>query len=610
MRETDSSFDDLLTIKEIVETLNRAVDMRGALEQALTRLLDLMQLETAWIFLKDPNADDLWDGRGYILATHTNLPPALALDNPHAWNKGCECQGLCDTHRLQAAYNEVRCSRLISSKGERKGLDIHASVPLSAGDRVLGILNIAASDWGEFNPQSLSLLTKLGIHIGDALERTHSFDLLRDRRLNEHKALLNFSSQLLRHNHLDGLISYLMEEMPTLLDTEACALLLRDHDSLYMNVLAAYGWQSDIVSPGWKLPIDQPGILKEVMDKKEILSLSGNSAIGLHPEFDRVMQAEGLPHVVLVPMESQGRVIGILTINSRERWEGAGAELQFLRLLSNQAALALENARLHEIELANQRMDIELEFGRRIQTNMLPQDLPQIEGWSFSAYYQPARQMGGDFYDWFMLPGNSGRIGFVIADVVDKGIAAAIYMTLSRSMIRSAALTGGPPAHVLRQANEWIIRDGRAALFLTVFYAIVDAQTGKLTFSNAGHNPPILLHAKEGKLSQLKTEGKLMGYLEQIQIEQAEDRLNPGDSLVLYTDGVTEVFNASGEAFGESRLMDLVLSSRGLRAEDLQAKIMAALQDFTQGLPLSDDITLVCLCRDEVGAVRGDISSN
>ncbi len=597
MPETNPSFDDIVTIKEIVETLNRAVDMRGALEQALTRLLELMQLETGWIFLKDPNADDLWDGRGYILATHANLPPALALDNPHAWNKGCECQGLCDTDRLQAAYNEVRCSRLISSKGERRGLDIHASIPLRAGERVLGILNVAASDWEAFNPHSLALLTQLGNYIGEALQRTHSFDLLRDRRLNEHKALLNFSSQLLRRHHLDDLISYLMEEMPTLLDTEACALLLRDRSNQNLNILAAYGWNKDIVSLGWNLPIDKPGVLNDVILKKETISLMGSSEIGLHPEFDQVMQEERLHHVVLVPMESQNDVIGILMINSSQPWEGAGAELQFLRLLSNQAAIALENARLHQIELANQRMDMELEFGRRIQMNMLPKDLPEIDGWSFSAHYQPARQVGGDFYDWFTLPGKPNQIGVVIADVVDKGIAAALFMTLSRTMIRIAALTGLPPAQALRQANEWIIRDGRAALFLTVFYAILDTQTGELIYSNAGHNPQIILHAKERKTSQITTKGKLIGYLDQIKLAQDETWLNPGDSLVLYTDGVTEAVNFSGEVFGTTRLSEVIMSSVGLRADEMQVKIMAALQEFTQGLSLSDDITLVCLCR-------------
>ncbi|HSF83476.1 MAG TPA: SpoIIE family protein phosphatase [Anaerolineales bacterium] len=597
MPDTDHSFNDILTIKEIVETLNRAVDMRGALEQALTRLLELMQLETGWIFLKDPNADDLWDGRGYILATHANLPPALALDNPHAWNKGCECQGLCDTHRLQAAYNEVRCSRLVSSKGERYGLDIHASVPLRAGDEVLGILNVAASDWDEFNPQNLALLTNLGTHIGEALRRTHSFDLLRDRRLNEHKALLKFSSQLLGRHNLDDLISYLMEEMPTLLDTKACALLLKDHTNQKLSVLAAYGWKQNIVAQGWDIPVDQPGVLYDVIFKKEPVSLSGISEIRIHPEFDQLMQEEGLHHVVLVPMESRNEVIGILMINSTNRWEGAGAELQFLRLLSNQAAMALENARLHQIELANQRMDVELEFGRRIQMNMLPKDLPEIDGWSFSALYQPARQVGGDFYDWFVLPGRPNQVGVVIADVVDKGIAAAMFMTLSRTMIRIAALTGRPPAQVLRQANEWIIRDGRAALFLTVFYAIIDTQTGEVVFSNAGHNPPLLLQAEERRISRLTTEGRLMGYLANIKLEQKKTRLDPGDCLVLYTDGVTEAVNARGAGFGVDRLSEVILSSRGKRANELQANIVTTLQEYTEGLALADDITLICLSR-------------
>ncbi|HLA97812.1 MAG TPA: SpoIIE family protein phosphatase [Anaerolineales bacterium] len=597
MQETNHTINDIVTIKEIIETLNRAVDMRGALEQALTRLLELMQLETGWIFMKDASADDLWDGRGYVLAAHANLPPALALDNPHAWNRGCECQGLCNTDRLQSAYNEVRCSRLASSKGERRGLEIHASAPLRAGEQILGILNVAASDWEAFNPQSLALLTQVGTYIGDALQRTHSYDLLRERRLNEHRALLNFSNQLLRRHHLEELIRYLMEEMPSLLDAEACALLLRDPIKQSVNILASHGWRDDIVSQGWDIPFDQPGVLRDLVLKKELISLSGLSEIKLYPELDQTINIEGWHHLVLMPMESHGEVIGILMINTSEPWEGAGAELQFLRLLANQAAIALENARLNQIELANQRMEIELEFGRRIQTNMLPAELPEVNGWSLSALYQPARQVGGDFYDWFTLEDRPDQLGIVIGDVVDKGIPAALFMTLSRTMIRIAALSGQPPAQALMQANEWIIRDGRAALYLTAFYARLDTQSGELMFSNAGHNPPILFQAKEGKIIQLTTAGALIGYLEEIQIAQDQIYLRPGDSLVLYTDGVTEAVNSREEVFGLERLGKVMAASRGLRAAELQDNIITALQEFTQGVTLGDDITLVCICR-------------
>ena len=597
MPEADHTINDIVTIKEIIETLNRAVDMRGALEQALTRLLELMQLETGWIFMKDASADDLWDGRGYVLAAHANLPPALALDNPHAWNKGCECQGLCNTDRLQSAYNEVRCSRLASSKGERRGLEIHASAPLRAGDQVLGILNVAASDWEAFNPQSLALLTQVGTYIGEALQRTHSYDLLRERRLNEHKALLNFSSQLLRRHNLDELISYLMGEISSLLDAEACALLLRDPTKRNLNILAAHGWQNDIVSQSWDIPLGQEGFFGDVVLNKELISLSGISEIKLFPELDRILIAEGLHHLVLMPMESQGEVIGILMVNTSEPWEGAGAELQFLRLLANQAAIALENARLNQIELANQRMEIELEFGRRIQTNMLPAALPEVPGWSFSTLYLPARQVGGDFYDWFEIPDKRSQIGIVVGDVVDKGIPAALFMTLSRTMIRIAALAGHPPAKALRQANEWIIRDGRAALYLTAFYALLDTDTGELIYSNAGHNPPILFQSRGGKISQLTTAGTLIGYLEGIQIGQDRVQLNPGDSLILYTDGVTDAIDLREEAFDVERLSNAIATSQGLRASELQANIMAALREFTQGTLQEDDITLVCICR-------------
>jgi serine phosphatase RsbU (regulator of sigma subunit) len=180
MTHTDL-IDDLATLNQIAETLNRAVDVRSVLDSALVRLVELMGLETGWLFLSDPSAQGRWWGRGYVLAAHHNLPPALALDNPDAWDKGCDCQGFCNTGRLSGAYNEVRCSRLAEVSGDRRGLTVHASAPLRSGDRILGILNVAGPDWTAFSPEALALLTNVGAQMGIALERARLFDLVQEQ---------------------------------------------------------------------------------------------------------------------------------------------------------------------------------------------------------------------------------------------------------------------------------------------------------------------------------------------------------------------------------------------------------------------------------------------
>ena len=153
-----NSIEDLVTLNLIVEKLNQAVNVQDVLKATLSDLIALMRLETGWIFLVDPDSQDNWAGKGYSLAAYQNLPPALAVDDPEAWNKGCDCQGLCNTGKLTEAYNEIRCSRLAESTGERQGSSVHASTPLKAGDKLLGILNVAGPDWDVFTAQALALL--------------------------------------------------------------------------------------------------------------------------------------------------------------------------------------------------------------------------------------------------------------------------------------------------------------------------------------------------------------------------------------------------------------------------------------------------------------------
>ncbi|MCA9922909.1 MAG: GAF domain-containing protein, partial [Anaerolineales bacterium] len=199
---------DLRTLNQIAETLNGSVDVRSTLASALTQLVDLMALDTAWVFLSDQAAQDRWAGRGFVLAAYQQLPPALAPDNAHAWDKGCDCQTLCLKGKLHQAYNEVRCSRLAEAVGDREGLVVHASTPLRSGGEVLGILNVAAPSWAAFSERSLELLTNVGKMMGVALERARLFDLLQGQRIHEQAALMDVSNQLLSRRDLDDLIHY------------------------------------------------------------------------------------------------------------------------------------------------------------------------------------------------------------------------------------------------------------------------------------------------------------------------------------------------------------------------------------------------------------------
>jgi serine phosphatase RsbU (regulator of sigma subunit) len=589
--------ENLETLNRIGETLNRAVDVRGVLNSALAQLVELMGLESGWIFLRDPAAQDRWWGSGYVLAAHHGLPPALDLELAGPWEGGCDCQNLCDQGKLTEAYNEVRCSRLASASGDRRGLKVHASAPLRAGDEILGILNVAGPDWASFRPQALALLTNVGNQMGIALERARLFDLLRAQRIREQATLLDLSNQLLARRNMADLMAFLVEETKRLLRADACALLLPTAQPGLLAFRASSGWHRDPVADQRTLPNDGKSGAGQVMHTQQPLLVEDIEVQDPAPWLPDWMREEGFRGHAVVPLVSEGRSIGVLMLDTRQPRAPNEEDVRLLRLIANQAAIALENARLQQEEVQRRQFEHELALGRQVQLSLLPKSCPAVAGWECAAVYEPARIVAGDFYDFVELPGKSGRLGFVIADVVGKGVAAALYMALSRTMVRTAALSGRHPAEALVRANKLILKDSRSDQFVTVFYAVLDPHNGKLVYSNAGHNRPLWLRAATGEVRELTARGIVLGIFEEVELEEQEIDVAPGDLLLFYTDGVTEATNAEGQLFGEDRLRAVLAEHTTSTAEQVIQAVTGAVKAFVGDTPQSDDMTLFVLKR-------------
>ena len=268
--------------------------------------------------------------------------------------------------------------------------------------------------------------------------------------------------------------------------------------------------------------------------------------------------------------------------------------------------LAQDRLRNLEIEsyaqaLAHQDVDQEMAAAGRTQTGFLPTKPPQMPGWQLSAVLEPSRQTSGDFYDFIPLP--NGRLGIVIADVADKGMAAALFMALSSSLIRTYATsrTGGDyesqPDHVLRETNRRILADTRTDQFVTVFYGVLDPQTGTLIYSNAGHDPPFHFQHDTGAVRPLIRTGMPVGILVGSLWTMETVQISPGDRLLLYTDGVTDAQNGQGEFFTTERLLSTVARNPGLQAQETHEAILTAVHQFVGDAPQFDDIALIVLSR-------------
>ena len=251
----------------------------------------------------------------------------------------------------------------------------------------------------------------------------------------------------------------------------------------------------------------------------------------------------------------------------------------------------IENLRKTTAE--KERIEKELEIAKEIQQSFLPEKSPELPGLDLEGFNLPAAEVGGDFFDF--IPLTDDQWGLVIADVSGKGVPAALFMALSRTLVRASTTHHQDPAESIREANQNIFLDAKTSMFVTLFYAVLDANRKVLSYINAGHNPPMLFSSGSSAVTLLEARGIALGVIDTIDLESVTVPLNPGDVVVLYTDGVTEATNDRDEEYGVTRLRDIVMASRDLPAREIITTIVQDVIRFTGARPQFDDITLMIL---------------
>ncbi len=307
-----------------------------------------------------------------------------------------------------------------------------------------------------------------------------------------------------------------------------------------------------------------------------------------------------LRSILCVPIKIKERLLGIIYVDNRIQ---AGiftpADLELLTAIAANAAIAIENAHLYQVAIEKGRMERELQVASRVQSALIPHQTPKHANWDFAARWLPARHVGGDYYDFVpleIMPGSHPTTGLVIADVTDKGMPAALFMTLTRSTLRASLYSATSPAEGIRRANKLVCADSPNSMFVTMFYAQLDLESGEMIYVNAGHNPPMLF--KTGSNPQtpytlLRRTGLPLGVEPESEYTQEKVYLAPGDFVFFYTDGVLDALNAQGKEFGMESMIQILLQASSSTANDMVETLEQALGNFIGSTPPYDDITIL-----------------
>ncbi len=582
----------------------------------------------------------LWDESltVFVPAAVSGLTPAqrAAFDR---WYVAPDDEPVFDELRLNKAptfiYDVATDSRLSDLVVWELGFKSLLLLPLLAQGEVLGAMLIDyrserfdfdAVRVGTVRDERLVIVQGIALQTAAAVENTR----LREAQQEEayvSAALLQVAQAVANLDDLDDILSTIVRITPILVGGERCVIFLWDDERSVFHLAQAYGIPRDVeatlmarqYAPGdfFILDIIREGASQVVYSLDVPSGVAGedeDESVRIPPDFAAAFAAiqladrrrsEGrsdVPSLLALPLSVKGDVLGVMVLEeavaSRRSGRVAKAKrLEIINGIAHQAALAIQSDLLRQGMAERERLERELQLAHEIQQTFMPDRWLGLSGWELAFAWRAARQVAGDFYDFFELSG--GRLGLVIADVADKGMPAALFMALTRTLVRAAALEESSPAAAMARVNDLLVPDARAGMFVTAIYAVLSLETGRLAYANAGHNLPLLLRAGTGELEQLRKGGMALGVLEGIRLKEHVVYLEPGDCLVFYTDGITEAFAPSpgGEVYGEERLRAVVQSTDCDSAQAMLDAIDESVIAFAGDTALSDDRTLMVLRR-------------
>ncbi len=583
------------SLREVAGLISADASVDDVLEAILSELERNLPVDISAIWL-------LEDDELYLAACHNCDEGALEqafFDSPEAYERLME---VLDSEKpvLRKPTDPLWVTGLIAGFDQNySGL----AAPLRVGEQPYGVITLAHSTPGRYGHEAQAMTTTFASYAAVAIENTRLYDNAQEQAYAS-AALLQVAQAVVSLNDLDEILETIIRIMPILVGVERAALYQWDAEKESFYPSEQYGLDEKEEETFWihsfasgEFPIldacrGSNSMMAGQLDPDGERGISAWLTLDLNQETNL-----GNPNTFLfaVPIAVKEDLYGVMLIE-----EAPGGlrfrsrRLEIITGIAQQAALAIQNDLLQKEMVVRERLETEVQLARQIQQTFIPEFLPQFEDWELAARWKTARQVGGDFYDVFDLPGK--RLGLFIADVADKGVPAALFMALTRTLVRAAVTELETPAMAMERVNDLLIPDTRQGMFVTAVYAVLDMDKNELTYVNAGHNPPLWVR-HDGNIERLTRTAIALGVVTGGGVNQRTIKFESGDKLLLYTDGLTESFDAEGEFYGEERLLESINSNTFDTASDLLDVVEKSLLNFAKDVPPADDLTMLVLRR-------------
>lgn len=582
----------LKILNEVAKSINTTMDLQVLLDMIMESSRDVFEAEGSSLMLIDEKTNELYfnvtTGAGKEELKQVRIPMGKGIAGMVAQTgEPVNVEDAVNDSRIYKAADEA--TKMITKN--------MIAVPMRVKGKVIGVLEVINAKGKQFFDQyDVELLQAFADHAGIAIFNRDLIDNLKTvnqqlkRSYKEIKAMYEMTQKLTNETDIDQLFDISVDVIRKIFELEKISIMLYDNQSNSLKVKKAVGLEIELIE---KIIIDKKETISGYVcrTKKPVLikNMDKNRIFGRNKRFRYKIGS-----FISVPLQIRDEVLGVLNVaDRRDGYFFDEKDLMTFITLGQQIGKSYENIIYYNEFLEKQRIEKELEVTRNIQQHVLPKDFPEMPDFDVYGYNLPAKEVGGDFYDYMQI--NEKTHSFLIADVSGKSLPASMFMAFSRSITRVEAYNLISPSRVLEESNKYIFKDSRSGMFVTMFYFVAHVDARKFIFGSAGHNDQLLYRSNKNDIVELNVKGIPLGVSPESKYLEDEYRYEKGDFLILYTDGVTEAINKTGDEFGMAQFKDLIIKNKDLSAKELVDNVINAVNEFSVGMPQFDDITLLAL---------------